>query len=572
LPPSWYPPEALRPARPQTWLHCVSRAQHEACPANPSLLEPIENGVPVAALVARHAKRNFALILGRICPEKGIHLAIEAAKQADVGLLIAGQVFGYEAHGRYFAEEVAPRLDRARRFIGPIGFARKRRLLTAARCLLVPSTVPETSSLVAREALACGTPVVAFPSGALLETVEHGRTGFVVESVAEMASAIEGAPSIDPTECRRVACERFSIERMIERYLAVYHQLAGAAGRPPGRRSGIAARIIRSAAELEALEPAWWELWRRSRASTPFQSPAWLIPWWRHFHPGELMAAAAWTESRLVGLAPFYLEDGPYGRRLLPVGIAVTDHHDVLVDPRYEAEAAQALIDAFGGEPSWDALELEELPPHALALRLPRPSGCEELVLDHSPCPVLELRGPDLASFVPKAKRANLNTARNRATRRGAVTIMRAEGVSMSEVLDHLVRLHSLRWDSRGEDGVLADARVVAFHREAAPRLQAAGLLRLYTLGLDNEVVAALYGFHHAGRGYSYLTGFDPAYAFESPGLILLAHAIEQAMAEGAHEFHFLRGREAYKYEWGAVDRWNRRRSFRRIVAERSVA
>jgi glycosyltransferase involved in cell wall biosynthesis len=235
LPPSWYPPEALQPDRPQTWLHCVSRAQHEACPSSANLLQPIENGVPVEALAARHAKRSFALTLGRICPEKGIHLAIEAAKQAGMGLLIAGQVFGYKAHERYFVDEVAPRLDRTRRFIGPIGFARKRRLLSAARCLLVPSIAPETSSLVSREALACGTPVVAFAGGALRETVEHGRTGFLVGSVEEMASAIEAAPSIDPEECRRAARERFSMERMIERYFTVYRQLAEA--RPPARRA-----------------------------------------------------------------------------------------------------------------------------------------------------------------------------------------------------------------------------------------------------------------------------------------------------------------------------------------------
>jgi hypothetical protein len=239
LPPSWYPAEALRPERPDTWLHCVSHAQHDACPKMPNLLPPIENGVPVKELTARHAKRRFALMLGRVCPEKGVHLAIDAAKEAGVGLLIAGEVFAYEAHRRYFAEEVAPRLDRARRFIGPIGFARKRRLLMAARCLLVPSTAPETSSLVAREALACGTPVVAFAGGALSETVDHGRTGFLVDGVAEMAQAIRAAPSISSDDCRRVAPERFSMQRMIERYFEVYRRLAVA--RPSlTRRDGAA--------------------------------------------------------------------------------------------------------------------------------------------------------------------------------------------------------------------------------------------------------------------------------------------------------------------------------------------
>jgi glycosyltransferase involved in cell wall biosynthesis len=230
LPPSWYPPEIFVPVRPDTWLHCVSAAQHESCLPSPSLLPPIENGVPVDRLRARHAKRSFALMLGRVCPEKGVHLAIEAAKQADLPLLIAGAVFPYEAHERYFAEEVRPRLDHRRRFLGPIGFSRKRRLLTAARCLVVPSLAPETSSLVAREALACGTPVVAFPSGALAEAVEPGRTGFLVEDVAAMAAAMRRAGDIDPAACR-LAARSFSVERMSARYLDTYARLIRGATR-----------------------------------------------------------------------------------------------------------------------------------------------------------------------------------------------------------------------------------------------------------------------------------------------------------------------------------------------------
>ncbi|HEX8166993.1 MAG TPA: glycosyltransferase family 4 protein [Beijerinckiaceae bacterium] len=238
VPPDWYAPEALRPGRPDTWLHGVSQTQTESFPPGLNLLSPIPNGVPVKELAARHAKRGFAFVLGRVAPEKGIHLAIEAAKQAGVPLLIAGEVFGYEAHTRYFEEAVRPNLDHARRFVGPAGFVRKRRLLTAARCLLVPSLVPETSSLVAREALACGTPVVAFPNGALRETIDEGVTGFLVADVDGMAEAIRRAPALDPEACRRVARERFSLDHMIKGYFALYERLA--AGRTPERRPGAA--------------------------------------------------------------------------------------------------------------------------------------------------------------------------------------------------------------------------------------------------------------------------------------------------------------------------------------------
>jgi glycosyltransferase involved in cell wall biosynthesis len=226
LPPEWYPPAIFDLERPRTFLHCVSAAQRARCPKGARLLPDVPNGVALEALAARHAKRRFALALGRICPEKGVHFAIDAAKRADMPLLIAGQTFPYEAHEAYFAREIAPRLDRSRRFIGPIGLVRKRRLLTAAQCLLLPSLAPETSSLVAMEALACGTPVIAFRYGALPEIVEHGRTGFLVDDAGAMADAIHDATKIDPEVCRAAARERFSLKHTVERYFALYRNLA----------------------------------------------------------------------------------------------------------------------------------------------------------------------------------------------------------------------------------------------------------------------------------------------------------------------------------------------------------
>lgn len=231
LPCAWYPAEALHPTRPDTFLHCVSAAQRATCPPSPALVETIPNGVPVAALRAVHARRGFALTLGRICPEKGVHIAIAAAARAGVPLLVAGEVYPYPEHRRYFEDAVRPHLGPACRFLGPVGFARKRRLLSAARCLLLPSLAPETSSLVAREAAACGTPVIAFPHGALPETIEEGRTGFLVEGEAGMAAAIGRCAAINPATCRAVAAARFSDTAMIEAYLGLYGRLAGPAAR-----------------------------------------------------------------------------------------------------------------------------------------------------------------------------------------------------------------------------------------------------------------------------------------------------------------------------------------------------
>lgn len=226
LPATFYADGAVAADRPHSWFNCVSRAQAGTFPALPNMLDPIDNGVPVAALAARHARRDFVLALGRICPEKGFHLALDAARLAGAPLLIAGRVFPYEAHERHFADEIRPRLGPHARFLGPVGFARKRRLLTAARCLLVPSLAPETSSLVAMEALACGCPVVAFPAGALADIVEPGVTGFLVADEREMAEAIALCDRLDREACRAAARRRFSLDAMAARYLALYERLA----------------------------------------------------------------------------------------------------------------------------------------------------------------------------------------------------------------------------------------------------------------------------------------------------------------------------------------------------------
>ncbi|MBV8912828.1 MAG: glycosyltransferase, partial [Acetobacteraceae bacterium] len=173
-------------------------------------------------------KSRYAVMLSRVCPEKGLHLALEAAHLAGSKLLIGGEIFAYPSHQEYFTNEVKPLLDRQRRYLGPLGFHQKRRILAAARCLLIPSLVHETSSLVAMEAASCGTPVIAFSNGALPEVVEHGRTGFIVEDANEMAAALERVDEIDLEVCRQVARERFTLERMTSAYIARYQALAGA--------------------------------------------------------------------------------------------------------------------------------------------------------------------------------------------------------------------------------------------------------------------------------------------------------------------------------------------------------
>lgn len=225
LPLTWYPSSALRPLRQDVWLLPVSLDQARRGPEGLRLSKPIENGVDLAAFKPGR-KRRFALALGRICPEKGFHLALDAARAAGAPLLLAGQVFPYREHLRYFETEIRPRLDRFRRWIGPVTGAPKRRLMAAASCLVAPSLAPETSSITARESLAAGTPVVAFHRGALREIIDPGRTGVLVDRTDQLPDAIRAAVKLASQDCRHVAENRFSADRMIAAYMSAYQSLA----------------------------------------------------------------------------------------------------------------------------------------------------------------------------------------------------------------------------------------------------------------------------------------------------------------------------------------------------------
>ena len=223
LPVSFYPASVFRFTRPEIYLNCVSAAQHRTCPPCGNMLKPIENGIPLWRFpLTPCASEGYALALGRVCPEKGFHLALQAANRAGVPLWIAGAVFPYAEHERYFRENLLPQISPPHRYLGPVGFQEKVPLLAHARCLLMASQVPETSSLVVMEAQACGTPVVAFPSGAITALIENGRTGFLVPDVTAMAAAVVRTGAIDRAACQRRARCLFSEDRMAGQYLAAY--------------------------------------------------------------------------------------------------------------------------------------------------------------------------------------------------------------------------------------------------------------------------------------------------------------------------------------------------------------
>jgi CelD/BcsL family acetyltransferase involved in cellulose biosynthesis len=321
---------------------------------------------------------------------------------------------------------------------------------------------------------------------------------------------------------------------------------------------------IDTEAGIADLLSEWAAVWRRCDA-TPFQSPDWLLAWWRSFGTDRPRILAARDDGALAGVLPLYLRQETDCIKLLPLGIGVSDYLDALAPPA-GTEIAAALLGAVAELPEWQACNLPDLAPDAVLLPVPGPPGCGEERSRTVPCPVLEL--PEaveaLDTVVPHKTLRDVRQARHRAAAVGDVSIERADRDTLDDALNDLFRLHAKRWQSRGEHGVCASPEVQQFHRASARAMLRAGLLRLYRLRIGGAVAAVYHGFVHGRRAYAYLGGFDPELPRLSPGAQVIAHAIAGAIAEGVTEFHFLRGGEAYKYAWGAVDRWNTARSFRR--------
>lgn len=229
-------PDLFSGLPPNLFFNCVSRTQALQFDDLPGPPIVVPNGIQLAAFPFTPQKQGYLLWLGRICEEKGAHLALEVAERAGLPIVIAGQVYPFSYHQRYFEREVQPRLDRrkgAARFVDTPAAAERVELLCHARALLLPTLAEETSSLVSIEAMACGTPVIAFRRGALPEIVAHGLTGFLVDSVEEMAAVLPNVRELDPSAGRERAVALHSAERLAEDYELLYQAVAASKATEP---------------------------------------------------------------------------------------------------------------------------------------------------------------------------------------------------------------------------------------------------------------------------------------------------------------------------------------------------
>ena len=209
---------------PEAPLVSISDAQRAPVP-DANFIATVQHGLPADLLTPRKVTPSYLAFLGRICPEKRPDRAIRIARQAGIKLKIAAKVDRVDED--YFRDTIRPMIDgRDVELIGEINDAEKPDFLSGAIALLVPIDWPEPFGLVMIEAMACGTPVIAFNRGSVPEIVEHGVTGMIVDDEASAVAAIPRVASMSRAAVRRSFEQRFTAQRMAEDYLALYRRLA----------------------------------------------------------------------------------------------------------------------------------------------------------------------------------------------------------------------------------------------------------------------------------------------------------------------------------------------------------
>lgn len=208
----------------------ISRYQARQAPPELRILDVVYNPLVVDDFPFVEEKSPYLLWVGRMNDDKGPQRAIAAARAAEMPLVLAGPI--QNGQHEFFSREVEPHVDDDLvRYVGEVGGKAKADLFAHASAFLMPIRWPEPFGLVMTEAMACGTPVIAFPEGSAGEIVAHGETGFLVNDEAEMAAAVRQLDQIDPAHCRRWVRERFDVEAVAEAHERVYRRVLAATPR-----------------------------------------------------------------------------------------------------------------------------------------------------------------------------------------------------------------------------------------------------------------------------------------------------------------------------------------------------
>ena len=211
-------------------VHYVAISQYQAVREPMPDVTVVHHGIDVSTYTFCARKRDYLLFLGRIAPVKGVHIAIDVAARCGLHLVLAGEI--QPIFQDYWDREVAPRVDgKLVEYVGAADQALKHELLSHARALLFPIQWDEPFGLIMIEAMASGTPVLAFSRGSVPEVVHDGTSGWICRDVDDMADRAV-SPGVPAEACRAWVAQRFSLARMVSHYLQLFERARAGAGPP----------------------------------------------------------------------------------------------------------------------------------------------------------------------------------------------------------------------------------------------------------------------------------------------------------------------------------------------------
>ena len=327
----------------------------------------------------------------------------------------------------------------------------------------------------------------------------------------------------------------------------------------------LSSRVIRTAAELRDLGPAWKEFFQRIQCENVFLSYEWLSEWWFHLGQGHKLFVIVLQDDtgRLAALAPLNIsvQAGPlHIRRLGFLGdrLVGSDYLDFLLDPDCLGPALDGICrQILKHRREWDYLELadtrldsvtasqfaENMQRHGMTMHVAPSSICPYALLPETPAAYLARRSSIVQNTIKRNSRS--------LSREGELEFTTVSNPPQIQVsFADIVRLHQARFRERGCESAFLRPEVETFHRLVLASLSIAGRTRIHLLKLNGRAIAGLYGFSLGGSFYYYQSGFDPAYSRLSVGTLVLCSAIQSAIRTGHSKFDFLRGTEPYKRLW----------------------
>ena len=323
---------------------------------------------------------------------------------------------------------------------------------------------------------------------------------------------------------------------------------------------------VRTTEDLDRVAEEWRQLFHRSGCRNVFLSYEWMSSWWRHWGDSHrlLILLVRDREGRLAAVAPFYLKRsvlgafGPRALRFIGTQWVGSDHLDLLVVPGSEEAAVETVVGAVRARrDAWDYIELadgaEDSPVFSRLRRAFKGAGMTEQFVHEETCPSLLLPTSfeDLLAGLGSNQRYNFRRRRRALEREAGMVFHAIQGGSkLYDRFADVVRLHQLRFDSRHRHTFFPTAAIQRFHAEVLQQLEAVGMARVFVLESKGKAIAALYGFSVGKTFAFYQCGMDPAWARLSVGLVMMGCALEEAIRTGHDEFDFLRGDEAYKFQW----------------------